>query len=68
VWPTLEKAHLNTALIGVGWGWTEPEEGKYDFSALDGALRDARNSNLRVVLLCVRELEERHVQLSPGLV
>ncbi len=51
VWPTLEKAHLNTALIGVGWGWTEPEEGKYDFSALDGALRDARNSNLRVVLL-----------------
>ena len=51
VWPALEKAHLNTALVGVGWGWTEPEEGKFDFSALDGALRDARNHHLRVVLL-----------------
>lgn len=51
VWPTLAKANLNTALIGVGWGWTEPEEGKYDFTALDGALRDARSNNLRVVLL-----------------
>jgi hypothetical protein len=51
VWPTLAKANLNTALVGVGWGWTEPEEGKFDFSALDGALGDARNNNLHVVLL-----------------
>ena len=51
VWPNLAKANLNTALVGVGWGWTEPEEGKFDFSALDGALGDARNNNLRVVLL-----------------
>jgi hypothetical protein len=51
VWPTLAKANLNTALVGVGWGWTEPEEGKFDFSALDGALGDARSNNLHVVLL-----------------
>jgi len=51
VWPNLAKANLNTALVGVGWGWTEPQEGKFDFSALDGALRDARSNNLRVVLL-----------------
>ena len=51
VWPALAKANLNTALVGVGWGWTEPVEGKYDFTALDGALRDARDNNLRVVLL-----------------
>lgn len=50
-WANLAKANLNTALVGVGWGWTEPEEGKYDFTALDGALRDARNNNLRAVLL-----------------
>jgi beta-galactosidase GanA len=50
-WANLAKANLNTALVAVGWGWTEPEEGKYDFTAFDGALRDARNSNLRVVLL-----------------
>ena len=51
VWANLAKANLNTVLVGVGWGWTEPEEGKYDFTALDGALRDARNNDLRVVLL-----------------
>jgi hypothetical protein len=51
VWPNLAKANLNTALVGVGWGWTEPEEGKFDFSALDGALGDARNHNMHVVLL-----------------
>ena len=51
VWPNLAKANLNTALVGVGWGWTEPQEGKFDFTALDGALRDARSNNLRVVLL-----------------
>jgi hypothetical protein len=51
VWPNLAKANLNTALVGVGWGWTEPEEGKFDFSALDGALGDARSNNLHVVLL-----------------
>jgi hypothetical protein len=51
VWPELARMHLNTALVGVGWGWTEPEPGRYDFSALDGALRDARANHLRVVLL-----------------
>ncbi len=50
-WPKLAKANVNTALVGVGWGWTEPEEGKFDFSALDGALRDARAADLHVVLL-----------------
>jgi beta-galactosidase GanA len=51
VWPDLVKANLNTALVGVGWGWTEPQEGKFDFSALDGALSDARLNGLHVVLL-----------------
>jgi beta-galactosidase GanA len=51
VWSGLATMNLNTVLVGVGWSWTEPEEGRYDFSALDGALRDARNHNLRVVLL-----------------
>jgi beta-galactosidase GanA len=51
VWGSLARMNLNTVLVGVGWGWTEPEPGKYDFTALDGALRDARSNHLRVVLL-----------------
>jgi hypothetical protein len=51
IWPVLAKMHLNTVLVGVGWGWTEVEPGKYDFSVLDSVLRDARSNHLRVVLL-----------------
>jgi len=51
VWDNLTKANLNTVLVGVGWGWIEPDEGKFDFTALDGVLKDAREHNLRVVLL-----------------
>ncbi len=51
LWPKLAEANLNTVLVGVGWSWIEPEEGQFDFSAVDGALRDARNNNLHVVLL-----------------
>ncbi len=49
--PALARMHLNTVLVGVGWGWTEPEPRKYDFSTLDAALREARSSGLRLVLL-----------------
>lgn len=51
VWPDLAKANLNTVLVGVGWGWIEPEEGKFNFSAIDGVLQDARKNNLHVVIL-----------------
>jgi Beta-galactosidase len=51
VWPDLATANLNTVLVRVGWGWTEPEEGKFNFSAIDGVLQDARKNNLHVVIL-----------------
>ena len=50
-WAGLAKANLNTVLVGVGWGWTEPEQGRFDFTALDGALQDARANHLHLVLL-----------------
>jgi hypothetical protein len=51
VWPKLVAAKLNTVLAGVSWNQIEPQEGKFDFSVLDGVIRDARNHNLRLVLL-----------------
>jgi hypothetical protein len=51
VWPKLVKANLNTVLVGVGWNWIEPVEGKYDFSLVDGMLSGARKNNLHLVLL-----------------
>ena len=51
VWPKVARMNLNTVLVGVGWDWIEPEEGKYDFTLVDGLLAGARKSNLRIIFL-----------------
>ena len=51
VWPRLAAAKLNTVLAGVSWNQIEPQEGKFDFSVLDGVIQGARSHNLRLVLL-----------------
>jgi len=43
--------NLNTVLAAVSWELTEPEEGKFDFTLVDGLIDDARQYNLRLVLL-----------------
>ena len=52
VWPRLAiQTGLNTVLAGVSWNQIEPQEGKFDFSVLDGVIQGARAHNLRLVLL-----------------
>jgi hypothetical protein len=51
VWPRLVQAKINTVLAGVSWNQIERQEGKVDFSVLDGVIRGARANNLRLVLL-----------------
>jgi len=51
VWPRLVQMNLNTALVGVSWALVEPEDGKYDFSLVDGLLDAARSNHLRVVFI-----------------
>ncbi len=50
-WPKLAAAHLNTVLAAVSWELVEPEPGRFDFSLVDGMIRDARKHNLRLVFL-----------------
>jgi hypothetical protein len=51
LWSKLADAKVNTILAGVSWNQIEPREGKFDFTALDGIIRDARLHNLRLTLL-----------------
>jgi hypothetical protein len=51
VWPKIVEAKVNTVLAGVSWAQIEPQEGKFDFSELDGIIRDARSHHLRLALL-----------------
>ncbi len=50
-WPKIVKVNLNTVLVGIGWDWVEPVEGKFDFSLVDGLLDGARKHNLRLIFL-----------------
>ncbi len=50
-WGKLSAAHLNTILAAVSWELIEPEEGRFDFSTVDWLLKDARQHNLRLILL-----------------
>jgi hypothetical protein len=43
--------HLNTVLAAVSWALLEPSEGKFDYTLVDGLIRDARAHDLRLVLL-----------------
>ena len=51
VWPRLAAMHMNTVLLPVAWETIEPEEGKFDFTSVDGLLKGARENNLKLVIL-----------------
>ncbi len=51
LWPRLVATHLNTVLATVSWELIEPEEGRFDFALVDALLRDARASDLHLVIL-----------------
>lgn len=51
VWPKLKAMNLNTVLAPVYWELIEPVEGKFDFTLYDQLIQEARNNNLKVVIL-----------------
>lgn len=51
VWPKLQHFNVNTVLANVSWEAIEPQEGVFDFYALDRCISDARKNGLRLILL-----------------
>ncbi len=51
IWPKLVQMNLNTVLAPVYWELIEPQEGKFDWTLVDGLIAGARQHNLRLVLL-----------------
>lgn len=51
LWEPLQKMNLNTALVAVSWQLVEPQEGKFDFSLVDGIVKGARDHNMKLILL-----------------
>jgi len=51
VWPAIEALNANTLEIPVYWEQFEPEPGKYDTSIVDMIIQQAREHEVRLVLL-----------------
>ena len=51
VWPKLKESGVNTVLAVVSWEQTEPVEGQFDFSVVDGLVADARKHDMKLALL-----------------
>jgi hypothetical protein len=51
VWPQLVEKKLNTVIGAVSWELIEPQEGQFDFTAVDDFITDARQNHIKVVFL-----------------
>lgn len=51
IWPRLSAIHVNTVLTPVTWELIEPEEGKFDFTVVDGLIQQARAHDLHLAFL-----------------
>jgi hypothetical protein len=51
IWPKLAALNLNAVIASISWELVEPKEGQFDFTLVDGLIKDARQHNLKLVLI-----------------
>ncbi len=50
-WETFQTLGINTILAPINWEMIEPSEGNFDFSSLDWLIEDAREHDIKLVIL-----------------
>src|SRR5579864_4079371 len=51
IWPRLAGLNLNTVIASISWELVEPEEGKFDFTLVDGLIEGARQHQLKLLFI-----------------
>jgi len=49
--PKLKEMGLNTAIASIAWEQFEPQEGKFDYSLIDGIISQARENKLKLCII-----------------
>ncbi|HWW27826.1 MAG TPA: DUF5597 domain-containing protein [Caulobacter sp.] len=65
VWPAVKAMHANTLEIPVAWEQIEPTEGQFDFSYVDVLLKQARDNDVKLVLLWFGTWKNNGPQYAP---
>ena len=67
VWPSLDQmTGLNTVLAAVTWEQIEPEQGRFDFSTVDGLIQQARDHGVHLALLWFGSWKNGNSDYAPG--
>ena len=62
----IKMLHGNTLEIPVYWDQVEPEEGKFDFTAVDALLASARRYDVKLILLWFASWKNGNMDYAPA--
>jgi len=65
IWPKLKSLNLNTVLAPVSWELVEAQEGKFDFTIVDGLIAAAHEHDLRLVFLWFGSWKNTYSSYAP---
>lgn len=66
VWSAMEQLKVNTLEIPIYWEQFEPQKGQFDYSVIDTIITQAREHNVRVVLLWFATWKNGSNHYMPG--
>lgn len=64
--PAVARSHANVIMAPISWQLVEPEEGRFDWSVLDGLIAEARTQKVRLALLWFGTWKNANMSYTPA--